>query len=46
MRAAIFVRRVNQEVPLHEYAPGTWGPGDSQRLASVLGGWHDPVASS
>ncbi len=39
-------RIINQEVPLHEYAPGAWGPGEAQRLAADLGGWHDPVASS
>jgi glucose-6-phosphate 1-dehydrogenase len=26
---------------LHEYAPGTWGPSEADRLA---GGWHTPTA--
>jgi glucose-6-phosphate 1-dehydrogenase len=28
--------------PVHEYAPGTWGPPDAARLASEVGGWHVP----
>ena len=39
-------RIIQQETPLHEYVPGTWGPGEAQRLAADLGGWHDPVSSS
>jgi glucose-6-phosphate 1-dehydrogenase len=30
--------------PIHEYAPGTWGPREAQRLAADVGGWHDPAA--
>jgi glucose-6-phosphate 1-dehydrogenase len=29
--------------PVHEYAPGSWGPREAQRLAADVGGWHDPV---
>ncbi len=29
--------------PIHEYAPGTWGPREANRLAADVGGWHDPV---
>ncbi len=29
--------------PIHEYAPGTWGPDAAKRLADDVGGWHDPV---
>jgi glucose-6-phosphate 1-dehydrogenase len=25
--------------PVHEYEPGTWGPGEADRLAADLGGW-------
>jgi glucose-6-phosphate 1-dehydrogenase len=28
--------------PLHTYAPGSWGPGDAERLAASSGGWRDP----
>ncbi|HEV7733350.1 MAG TPA: glucose-6-phosphate dehydrogenase [Candidatus Binatia bacterium] len=28
--------------PIHEYAPGTWGPDEAKRLADDVGGWHDP----
>jgi glucose-6-phosphate 1-dehydrogenase len=28
--------------PVHEYAPGTWGPEEAEELASVIGGWHNP----
>jgi glucose-6-phosphate 1-dehydrogenase len=27
---------------LHEYEPGSWGPDEADRLATELGGWHDP----
>jgi glucose-6-phosphate 1-dehydrogenase len=25
-----------------EYAPGTWGPSEADRLAADIGGWHNP----
>ncbi len=28
--------------PVHEYAPGTWGPAEADRLAADIGGWHVP----
>jgi glucose-6-phosphate 1-dehydrogenase len=28
--------------PVHEYAPGTWGPSEADRLAADIGGWHAP----
>ena len=31
--------------PVHEYAPLTWGPAEADRLASDIGGWHNPEAS-
>ncbi|HET6840494.1 MAG TPA: glucose-6-phosphate dehydrogenase [Candidatus Angelobacter sp.] len=27
---------------LHQYEPGSWGPREANRLASDVGGWHDP----
>jgi glucose-6-phosphate 1-dehydrogenase len=29
--------------PLHEYAPGTWGPPDADALAAASGGWRCAV---
>jgi glucose-6-phosphate 1-dehydrogenase len=29
--------------PVHEYAPGTWGPPDAARLTADIGGWHAPT---
>jgi len=26
--------------PVHEYAPGSWGPIDADRLTAEVGGWH------
>jgi glucose-6-phosphate 1-dehydrogenase len=30
-------------MPLHEYEPHTWGPGEADRL--IEGGWHNPQVS-
>jgi len=27
---------------LHEYAPGTWGPAEADRITAQYGGWHVP----
>jgi len=29
--------------PALEYAPGTWGPAEANRLTANVGGWHDPA---
>jgi glucose-6-phosphate 1-dehydrogenase len=29
--------------PVHEYAPGSWGPADATRLTAQVGGWDDPA---
>jgi glucose-6-phosphate 1-dehydrogenase len=36
------------DVATHPYAPGSWGPPESQALTAPSGGWHDPkgVASA
>ncbi|HTB72372.1 MAG TPA: glucose-6-phosphate dehydrogenase [Polyangiaceae bacterium] len=36
------------DVATHPYAPGSWGPPESQALTALSGGWHDPkgVASA
>jgi glucose-6-phosphate 1-dehydrogenase len=31
--------------PVVEYAPGTWGPPDSERLIATIGHWDDPTES-
>jgi glucose-6-phosphate 1-dehydrogenase len=31
-------------VPAQEYAPGSWGPPDADRLVEDIGGWHEPKA--
>ena len=28
--------------PVHEYAQGTWGPAEADRLTADVGGWHCP----
>jgi glucose-6-phosphate 1-dehydrogenase len=30
-------------VPVHDYAPGTWGPPAADALIAASGGWTDPV---
>jgi glucose-6-phosphate 1-dehydrogenase len=29
--------------PLHEYAPGSWGPAEAEALVAEVGGWHCPT---
>ena len=29
--------------PVHEYDPGTWGPGQADALTQEVGGWHVPA---
>jgi glucose-6-phosphate 1-dehydrogenase len=29
--------------PVHEYAAGSWGPVDADRLTAEVGGWHAPI---
>jgi glucose-6-phosphate 1-dehydrogenase len=33
---------LGNSVPVAEYAPGTWGPADADKLATPVGGWHSP----
>jgi glucose-6-phosphate 1-dehydrogenase len=28
--------------PLYDYATGTWGPPDAERIVAPEGGWHNP----
>jgi glucose-6-phosphate 1-dehydrogenase len=32
--------------PVHAYEPSTWGPAEADRLASDIGGWHNPQEAS
>ena len=31
--------------PVHDYAPGSWGPVEAERLTADVGGWAQPKAS-
>lgn len=31
--------------PVYEYAPGTWGPPEADRLTAEVGGWHTPIGA-
>lgn len=31
------------ETPIHEYAPGTWGPDEAHACVTPPGGWHNPI---
>jgi glucose-6-phosphate 1-dehydrogenase len=37
---------LEKSTPLYEYACGTWGPDEVNRLVAPPGGWHDPIVSS
>jgi glucose-6-phosphate 1-dehydrogenase len=32
--------------PVHAYAPGSWGPGEADRLVADVGGWRGPWVAS
>src|SRR6266404_8702511 len=34
---------LDDATPVHEYAPGTWGPDEAAALTADVGGWHAPV---
>ena len=34
------------DTPVHEYAPGTWGPPEAARDVVPPGGWQDPVVTT
>jgi glucose-6-phosphate 1-dehydrogenase len=33
---------LSAETAVYEYAPGTWGPQEVDRLVAPPGGWQDP----
>ncbi len=33
---------LDNETPVHEYAPGSWGPDAAENIAAGVGGWHKP----
>jgi glucose-6-phosphate 1-dehydrogenase len=39
---AIVEPTLNSDVPLCEYAPGSWGPAKASEMLEQLGGWHEP----
>jgi glucose-6-phosphate 1-dehydrogenase len=34
---------LDDPTPVHEYAPGTWGPEEADALTADVGGWHTPL---
>lgn len=36
---------LGMETPVHEYAPGTWGPDEANAITAGYGGWHVPKAA-
>jgi glucose-6-phosphate 1-dehydrogenase len=32
--------------PVHDYAPGTWGPPQAAQALAPQGGWHDPTGEA
>jgi glucose-6-phosphate 1-dehydrogenase len=34
---------LDNATPVHEYAPGTWGPSEAEQLTAHVGGWHCPA---
>ena len=36
---------LNGASPVHEYEPGTWGPGEAETRLSPPDGWHNPAAA-
>jgi glucose-6-phosphate 1-dehydrogenase len=36
---------LDDKTPIYDYARGTWGPKEAQKLFEGVGGWSDPAAS-
>ncbi len=36
---------LNESTPVHEYAPGTWGPAEAEALSGPDDDWHNPTAA-
>ena len=34
---------LGSNLPVLEYAPGTWGPAESAKIIAGPNGWHDPT---
>ncbi len=39
---AIVDRILGDDIPVHPYEQGTWGPDEANRIAEDVGGWHNP----
>ena len=37
---------LGNQAPLYPYPAGSWGPAEADRLATDIGGWHNPVDKS
>jgi glucose-6-phosphate 1-dehydrogenase len=33
---------IHEPLPIHSYAPGSWGPAEADRLVQDAGGWNNP----
>jgi glucose-6-phosphate 1-dehydrogenase len=42
----VFQPLIDSPPPVQPYAPGTWGPGDADRLLAGHGAWHEPWMGS
>jgi glucose-6-phosphate 1-dehydrogenase len=42
----IFEPLLQNPTPVHEYAPGSWGPKEADGLVAHFGGWHGPWVES
>ena len=36
---------LDDATPVHGYEPGSWGPGEAERLVRGIGSWHAPAAT-
>ncbi len=43
---AIVQSILGNATPVYDYEPGTWGPTEANGLATEIGGWHNPEATS
>lgn len=34
---------LNNVIPIHAYAPKSWGPPEADKIAASVGGWHNPT---
>jgi len=37
---------LNNDIPVYEYEPNTWGPAEADQIIAGDGGWHNPTPSA